>query len=82
MLEWERWDDRPANVLEHCEMDGRVAREMRRAEIVMELNLLRVACNARHVTEEVVVSNCGVKGFLGEDICRLSILGFVDDRGA
>ena len=82
IMEWDSGDDRPAKDLERYELDGRVAREMRRAEIVMKLNTLRLACKSRPATREVAVSDCGVKEFFGEDVCRLLILGFIDSRGA
>lgn len=53
MLEWDSLDQRPGVVLERHDMDGRVAWEMRRSEIVAELNALRQAWPASFCSEIV-----------------------------
>ena len=68
IVEWDSLDQRSGKVLERYEMDGRVAREKRRAEIIAELNTLRHACQAQQDTG-TSFSECGVKELFGDGVC-------------
>ena len=57
ILEWDILDQRPGVVLERHDMDGRVAREMRRGEILAEFYTLRQ------------VAGCGIKELFGGGVC-------------
>jgi hypothetical protein len=69
MLEWESVERQHGGQVEQYEMEGRVARDLRRSQIVEELIRMRQTCEMQLVCDEPPVRGCGVRKFFGEGAC-------------